>query len=99
VTGVMTPTESATVGVIHVLLLGFLGTGALRVKDLFPVEMDADAVTGIVTTSSFFGWIMAREKIGPRSLPPSPVCSSKTVQTPHLQGWPVRSEWPADRDH
>lgn len=65
-TGWFTPTESAAIGCLYMLVLG-LAYRTLRLRDLGPVLVNAmvtsAAIMIIISATSLLGWILARERI------------------------------------
>ena len=66
VSGIVTPTESATIGIAYIVVLGFVYR-RLALKDLVPILLEAAILSAIVIfmvmSSTIFGWIIVRENV------------------------------------
>jgi len=65
--GIFTPTEAAAVAVLYAFIIGVFVYKEIKIKDLPKIFLDS-AVTAavvmlIISTSSAFGWLLARERI------------------------------------
>jgi len=65
--GIFTPTESAAIGTVYALVLGF-ALGELRVKQLPHILIDSlktsTMVNFIIAAASLFSWVIAKSQIG-----------------------------------
>ena len=67
ISGIVTPTESAVIGVAYVMFLGLFVYRELKVGDLAKIFLEAAILSSVVMfmvmTSTLFGWVIAREDI------------------------------------
>lgn len=65
--GIFTPTEAAVVSVVYTILVAMFVYREITLKDLPEIFIDSAKVSGaimfLVSTASFFGWIITRERI------------------------------------
>ena len=65
--GIFTPTESAAVGIVYALVLGF-ALGELKVKDLPKVLISSlktsTMVNFIIAAASLFSWVVSKSQVG-----------------------------------
>lgn len=65
--GIFTPTESAAVGIVYALVLGF-ALGELKVKDLPRVLISSlktsTMVNFIIAAASLFSWVVSKSQVG-----------------------------------
>lgn len=65
--GIFTPTESAAVGIVYALILGF-ALGELKVKDLPKVLISSlktsTMVNFIISAASLFSWVVSKSQVG-----------------------------------
>lgn len=67
ISGVFTVTESAAVGVVYVLIIGFLVTRTLRLKDVFDAIVYSAIISSVVGmlmgTGAIVSWILTRNQV------------------------------------
>lgn len=65
--GIFTPTESAAIGIVYALILGF-ALGELKVKDLPRILVSSlktsTMVNFIIAAASLFSWVVSKSQIG-----------------------------------
>lgn len=65
--GIFTPTESAAIGIVYALILGF-ALGELKVKDLPKILISSlktsTMVNFIIAAASLFSWVVSKSQIG-----------------------------------
>ncbi len=65
--GIFTPTESAAIGIVYALILGF-ALGELKVRDLPRILISSlktsTMVNFIIAAASLFSWVVAKSQIG-----------------------------------
>lgn len=65
--GIFTPTESAAVGIVYALVLGF-ALGELKVKDLPKILISSlktsTMVNFIIAAASLFSWVVSKSQVG-----------------------------------